>query len=301
MNNIILSTINFTFQPILNKLARFKNIHNGGACYIIGDGSSLKWFDLKSFNDLITIAVHKVGIHKQFKELNAQHLLMIDPFLTYPLIQRWGIPGVHKRDPKAIKSNSCRFLYREMIKENPKVNFIAHIADYPALKPFHSNVSYILNQLPGGIGNKLDSFKYIHGSFRSAISYAIYMGFHKIYLIGFDYTFNPNGESHWYEKGKGFSMFNRNHEKSFLDIAKEYADIITVTLNQKSNNLKYIKYQDLTGNEPCFRENHQLVKKQKYLDMLSRCAVGGDALDIYSITNPFHRAYLERKGKVDKN
>jgi len=102
---------------------------------------------------------------------------------------------------------------KEMIKENPKVNFIANITDYPALKPFHSNVSYVGNKFPGGLGNNIDNFKTMSGSFRASISFAIYMGFHKIYLIGFDYTFNPNGESHWYEIGKGFSLHDRDFEK----------------------------------------------------------------------------------------
>ena len=291
------SAVSEIFYPVFKKLMKYKNIHQGDSCYIIGDGSSLKWFDLECFTDLVTIAVHKVGIHKQFKKLNAQHLLMIDPFLTYPLIQQWNIPGVHSRDPKAIKSNSCRSLYREMIKENPKVNFIASITDYPALKPFHSNVTYVSNKFPGGLGNKLDYLKTMSGSFRASISFAIYMGFHKIYLIGFDYTFNPNGESHWYEKGKGFNIHDRDYEKKFIDTAKEYADIITVTLDGKSRNLKYIRYEDLTGKAPNFRENNQLVKKAKYLDMLSRMAVGGNARDIFSITNPFHKEYLKNKGK----
>jgi len=291
------SAVDVIFYPILKKIKKYKNIHRGDSCYIMGDGSSLKWFDLECFTDLITIAVHKVGIHKQFNILNAHHLLMIDPFLTYPLMRPWGIPGVDRWDPKTIKSNSCRSLYREMIKENPKVNFVANITDYPALKPFHSNVTYVSNKFPGGLGNKLDYLKTISGSFRASISFAIYMGFHKIYLIGFDYTHSPNGESHWYEKGKGFNIHDRDYEKKFIDTAKECADIITVTLDGKSRNLKYIRYEDLTGKAPFFRENNQLVKKAKYLDMLSRMAVGGNSLDIFSITNPFHKEYLKNKGK----
>mgnify|MGYP001312729618 CR=1 FL=1 len=83
----------------------------------MGDGSSLKWFDLECFTDLITIDVHKVGIHKQFNMLNAHHLMMMDPFLTYPLVRQWAIPGgIHRwGEPKALKSNSVRSLCPQVI------------------------------------------------------------------------------------------------------------------------------------------------------------------------------------------
>ena len=57
------SSVNVIFYPVIKKLMKYKNIHRGDSCYIIGDGSSLKWFDFECFTDLITIAVHKVGIH----------------------------------------------------------------------------------------------------------------------------------------------------------------------------------------------------------------------------------------------
>ena len=65
----------------------------------------------------------------------------------------------------------------------------------------------------------------------------------------------------------------------------------------RSKNTKYIRYEDLTGKAPYFRENNQLVKKAKYLDMLSRCGVVPNVWDIFSITKPLHKEYLKNKGK----
>lgn len=50
--------------------------------------------------------------------------------------------------------------------------------------------------------------------------------------------------------------------------AREYADIITVTLDGKSKHLKYVTYKDLTGEDPIYTENDQLVS-EKYLKILS--------------------------------
>ena len=38
-------------DPILSRVSSLKNHHAGESCYIIGDGVSIKWFDLASFSD----------------------------------------------------------------------------------------------------------------------------------------------------------------------------------------------------------------------------------------------------------
>ena len=36
-------------HPILSKVSRFKNKHQGETCYLFGDGVSIKYFDLSLF------------------------------------------------------------------------------------------------------------------------------------------------------------------------------------------------------------------------------------------------------------
>ncbi|MFC1535274.1 hypothetical protein ACFL7M_18145 [Thermodesulfobacteriota bacterium] len=161
------------------------------------------------------------------------------------------------------------------MEPNPKnlqINFFTHLSNYPFLSKFHSNISYILDKLPGGLGNNLNNFNYYKGSFRAAIVLAIYMGFERIYLVGFDYTHSPARNKHWYEKGKGIITRQDGYQKEFIQTAREYADIITVTLDGKSKHLKYITYKDLTGIDPVYRENNQLVRSNKYLNALSNYA-----------------------------
>ena len=202
-------------------------------------------------------------MHKQFDQINCKHLLMMYPYQFYPFFR-------NPYPPNKIIKNTLLKMTNETIKANPQINFFTQISNYP-FSYFLSNMSYLFDALPGGLGNRLDNYNYFTGSFRASVALAIYMGFHNIYLVGFDYTHSPARIGHWYEKGQGSTnntKFN-NFEKGFITSAREYANIITVTLDGKSENLKYITYKDLTGQDPSFRENKQLIRKIEYLEKLS--------------------------------
>jgi hypothetical protein len=87
------------------------------------------------------------------------------------------------------------------------------------------------------------------------------MGFSKVYLVGFDYTHTPSRSSHWFEKGKGCDQEIENYNEDFFFIARQFIEIVTVTLEGKSNILPSITYNELTGKNPEYRENDQLVEK----------------------------------------
>ena len=42
-------------RPLLSKIHPYKDIHKGESCYVMGDGVSVKWFDLSAFSDKIAI------------------------------------------------------------------------------------------------------------------------------------------------------------------------------------------------------------------------------------------------------
>ena len=70
---------------------------------------------------------------------------------------------------------------------------------------------------------------------------------------------------HFFEKGKGVLLEQPNYQKNFIEIAKEFIDITTITLDGKSNLINYVKYEDFTGKEPVFKENNQLVSENKLI------------------------------------
>jgi hypothetical protein len=103
---------------------------------------------------------------------------------------------------------------------------------------------------------------------RASILLAIYLGFDHAYLVGFDYTHIPNRGHHWYEKGRGVTYEQKDYQNEFFDIAKEFIDITTITLNGLGHNLDSISYKNHTGLDPVYRENTDLVDDQ-YLKVLS--------------------------------
>ena len=97
---------------------------------------------------------------------------------------------------------------------------------------------------------------------------AIYMGFDHVYLVGHDYTHSPAKSHHWYEKGHGVITPMEDFSKDFLDYAKEFINITTITVDCQSSNLDYIKYNDFFGTKPLYKENTEILKP-RYLDVFA--------------------------------
>ena len=53
--------IPFFANAQLSKIYKFKNLHKGEACYLFGDGPSVKYFDLKQFSDKISIPCSSIN------------------------------------------------------------------------------------------------------------------------------------------------------------------------------------------------------------------------------------------------
>ena len=210
----IKDNINKSFSPLLSKITKFRNLYSGEKCYLIGDGISLKWFNLKYFADYQSITVGVLPYHRDFSILNYKHALLIDPFAFYPIRR-------YPPNSNYIISNGSQGSYRQVIKKHSKTNFFIHLFNYPLIR--NNNITHIFNTIPD---KKLPSdfisnrYKCFEGSFAASITLAIYMGFRKIYLIGFDYTHFPTRSHHWYEKGRG--IINQNKHFSFFSISYNF-------------------------------------------------------------------------------
>ena len=69
--------------PATKKITILKNIEKG-ACYIFGDGKSIKYYDLSSFSDLPSITMGYLSIHNDSKFLNLKYALCCDSFCCFP-------------------------------------------------------------------------------------------------------------------------------------------------------------------------------------------------------------------------
>ena len=250
-------------KPLLSKIHRYKDSHKGESCYLIGDGVSIKWFDLTAFTDKTSIPCGLIPLHCEYKKLNVEYIIQAETWWFYPL--QWTTsPPI-----RMVRNNIQKMYRKEVIDTNPNVEFFINLSNYPALR--RPNISYTFrdlndDRLPSDfITRRINAF---HGSLRNSILMAIYMGFDHCYLIGMDYTHLPSRSFHWYEKGMGIFVSHDAYNKEFFEIAKEFIDITTITLDGRSEFINSVTYKDHTKIEPIYRENIELID-DKYLKILS--------------------------------
>ena len=248
-------------NPILSRIYSLKNYHKGESCYIFGDGISIKWFDLSEFSNKTAFSLNKIGFHKHSNYLNLKYSLFIEPFYFYPYF--WDRDeATTKITGKKFFKNNIQKKFREIIKTRKDTTFFINLSNYPVL--WNSNIFYLFQMI-----NDFDLkfFEECHlsqenifaGSFRSAISLAIYMGFKEIFLVGCDYTHETTRSHHWFEKGVGIIKKQPRYQENFLNIAKKYAKLTTITLDGNGTFLPSKTYKEFTGKEPSIKENYDLM------------------------------------------
>jgi hypothetical protein len=160
--------------------------------------------------------------------------------------------------------------YRRSIMQNPTALFFINFSNYPVAR--FSNALYVSRwyappfETQNPFRERADAQK---GSFTFQLSLAIFLGFRKAYLVGNDYTHFPSRSHHFFSKGQGLLDGNRSFAREFINYAKQHIDLVTVTLDGTSETMDYISYKDLTGKDPSFRENTEIVDRVK-LDSLSK-------------------------------
>ena len=261
MKNLLKDLLVIIARPLLTKIHRYKDAHKGESCYLIGDGISIKWFDLGAFSNKSAIPCAIIPFHNDFNKLSVQYLSFAEPWWFYPWERDPATTGKYSANPRQLA-------YRGIIDKYPDTEFFINLSNYPVLN--NKNITYLFRDFPDKrlpknfITCRINGF---HGSLRSSISLAIYMGFDHIYLVGYDYTHVPSRTLHWYEKGQGVFLPHENYQKDFFEIAQEFIDITTITLDGTSDFINAVTYKEHTGREPIYRENTELVD-EKYLKVL---------------------------------
>jgi len=248
--------------PIQKKIRKLQNKHQGEECYLFGDGISIKWFELDHFKDKISISVGYLPFHNDFYKLNTEYCLLVEPNWFYPFVKTYITPSTYI-------VNHIQSAYRKCISKNLDKNFIVSLSNFPVLNG--PNITHLFYDLPNSdivIYFRKHNIEPFHGSLRASILMAIYMGFSKVYLVGYDYTHSPSRSMHWYEKGRGLDKEIKDYNQDFFSIALNFIEIITVTVDKKSYKLKSVTYKELTGENPIYKENHEIISTN-YLKILS--------------------------------
>jgi hypothetical protein len=113
------------------------------------------------------------------------------------------------------------------------------------------------------------SYNYFSGSFYSALTTALLLGFENIYLIGFDaFTLSPIKNIRYYEYGIGEIGYNHPGIDPIYQLMKERMNIkVVIPDNSIAINSQYINYEDLTGHKPTYKESDEIMRPD-YLKLM---------------------------------
>ncbi len=246
------------------QLERFNNRHEGETCYIFGDGPSIKWFDFSEFGNHPAICCGMIPFHKDFDKLDVRYIALVEPWLFVPKMFQPKI--LH-----CLRQVAAEYKWRiASLSEN---EFFISLSNRFSLSA--KNINYVYRNLPNprnDIDKQLNQFDCFAGSFHATLTLAYYMGFKKIYLVGFDsWTIQPARKSRWYELGEGELFQPTNFATEFLDVLRPEIDIYTISNDGQSCNAKNISYETYVGKTPVFRENYSLLSDH-HLKVLATCA-----------------------------
>lgn len=257
--SILKRLIAFAAHSQLSKLDDLYQRHAGQECYIFGNGISLKWMDLHQFVNYPSILSTMLIFHKEVNVLKKSYCTIIEPNWFYPFTYYRGYGKFN------LYRNYINKEYIKSINENYETLFFINISNYPVAR--FSNALFVSRWYVPPFERKnpfMDRADSHYGTLRFQLALAIYLGFKKAYLVGHDYTHFPSRTLHFYEKGTGIlGEDHKDFSREFINYAKQHIDLVTVTLDGGSETMNSITYRDLTGKEPKFRENIDIVDRVK--------------------------------------
>ena len=255
--SILLNRIIFLFfQNILKKNKVFKGKHLGESCYIFGNGSSIKFFDLEKFNDKIAIGCGSFFLHKDFNKLRMKYYYVGHPLFLYKF---WKNPYYKKYE-----INKTGKMYYKNIHLNGNITFFLGLSNFFGLKSKNIKYVYHFGKVSLNVSNAdmSSGFSSMSGSLQGMLGMAIYMGFKDITLVGCDYLSNPAISGHFYEFGKGEYIGKDKifFQDTILSIDKDVnVSVVTINKDQSGMLLKSVDYQTLTGGNVKYKENCEII------------------------------------------
>ena len=159
-----------------HQLKKFKNIHRGERCFIIGTGPSLTTEDLELLKDEICFGSNR--IFEIYPRTTWRPTYYINQ--DYPLLKKY-VNEINELTPRAV------FLpvdVKPSYGQNPLANFfvLRHKEFYPGDAEFSENLHHYMGQ----------GFTVTYG----AIQMARYMGFSEVYLLGIDHNYSISQDEH---------------------------------------------------------------------------------------------------------
>ena len=188
-------------KPIVSKNKSLKNIHKGETCFIIGNGGSLKLYDISQIPLNTSIVCGYNLLDKRMDKLNIKYFVTTDSyslysilFNTYPFIRRF-------------QKNKIRPMFKEMFKKNPDLKIFVNITNIYSTLCRRKNIHFYhyFNDKKSFKHDLAGSFSNCRAALDTMLGVAKYMGFSKAVLIGCDYLGTPPLMGHVYADVEPFS------------------------------------------------------------------------------------------------
>jgi hypothetical protein len=263
--NKILLTL---FSETLKKNRKFKNLHKGESCYLFGNGSSLKYYDLKLFNDKVSIGCNALFTHKDSKNLNLKYYYVGHPMFFHKF---WKNPY-----SKLYEKNRVGEFYRKNMASYPETQFFISLSNYFGIRGDNINFIYHFGEKnDSNVDGQLDEVFAMMGggALMGMLGLALYLGFTDITMVGCDYTFSPKMNGHFYEKGPEKCIEGTVFLSEVLNLVKDKVTIRTVTPHEEFGGdlIQSITYKALLGGDPVYKDNTKILPEAdlKELDSMN--------------------------------
>jgi hypothetical protein len=175
--NFGMSMLNLFPDSLLARNKKFKNIHAGERCFILGSGHSIMTQDLTKLKNEIVITQNHFHSHKDIDIIQPKYHVVIPKFHPSEYDKDWidWICDMEKKlpaDTTFFFGTNTKAIIDSKTGLSPRTNYIN--------AGFHS---IVMNHAKVDITKRIMNVPTV---ITQCITIALYMGFKKIYLAGFD-------------------------------------------------------------------------------------------------------------------
>jgi hypothetical protein len=249
--------IDIASKRVLLKNKDLLDKHKGEECYLIGNGDSIKYYNLDSFSDRISIGCNGLNVHRDIDLLDMRYYVSTHPFLY------------------------CRYWTGEdkifHFKKNPFFDFLnklsdnyltfVHISNYFCINDkrkfrFTHNLSRKKLSISNASFDLSKSSELSESALDMMLGLAIYMGFKRVFLVGCDYFSTPYENGHFYEEREVRAGKNTFIYQDLINLVKGKIEIVVIGKNDYSSEIEFITYEKHTGHKELYKDANKIVLRE---------------------------------------
>ncbi len=169
--------LNVLPKPVLSPNQKFKNAHQGETCFILGSGPSIKNQDLKKLSGRIVMTQNHFHSHEDIRIINPRYHVMVPKYHKKEYDKDWRdwIRSMEERLPAdcgLFADSNTKYLIDDFASLKHRTFYI-----HTGINPIYMRKAAI--DITKNIMN-------VPTALTECLTIALYMGFRKIYLLGFD-------------------------------------------------------------------------------------------------------------------